>query len=149
MPDQLKVSKIINEIYLLMPAAPTIRYRLADAIIATIASGALGKNDNMPTLNEISDATGIGMNTVHSAYKICGEIGIITLQRGKAAVVEVASEEVLKDSIENAKTSMTKIVEALNVLNVSFEEMKNMLDDIQKNLRKPGKKKTSKTKTPS
>lgn len=149
--------KVISEIIVLfyenMPLGLSIRQGLTNAILATIASGAVNKNKDMPTLNQVSASMGISINTIQSAYDECENLGYIKKQRGLKAVVTISREDALNLTKENTFIEISRGLVKLYMLEIEFEKIEKILkeinSDVQKEFKKTAKKKTAKTETPS
>lgn len=56
--------------------------QIYDAITAALASGALARDEQLPTIHELADRLSINPNTVARAYRELDQAGFITSQRG-------------------------------------------------------------------
>ena len=56
--------------------------QIYDAITAALASGALARDERLPTIHELAERLQINPNTVARAYRDLDQAGFITSQRG-------------------------------------------------------------------
>jgi GntR family transcriptional regulator len=57
--------------------------QICDAITAALASGALRRDEQLPTIHELADQLAINPNTVARAYRELDQAGYIVSQRGR------------------------------------------------------------------
>jgi len=57
--------------------------QIFDAITAALASGALARDEQLPTIHELAKRLAINPNTVARAYRELDAAGFISLQRGR------------------------------------------------------------------
>jgi GntR family transcriptional regulator len=57
--------------------------QIYDAITAALASGALRRDEQLPTIHELADRLAINPNTVARAYRELDQAGYIVSQRGR------------------------------------------------------------------
>jgi len=59
--------------------------QIYDAITAALASGALARDEQLPTIHELAKRLAINPNTVARAYRELDAAGYISTQRGKGS----------------------------------------------------------------
>jgi len=57
--------------------------QIYEAVIAALASGALARDEQLPTIHELADRLAINPNTVARAYRDLDADGYIVAQRGR------------------------------------------------------------------
>ncbi len=57
--------------------------QICEAITAALASGALRRDEQLPTIHELADQLAINPNTVARAYRELDQAGYIVSQRGR------------------------------------------------------------------
>jgi GntR family transcriptional regulator len=61
--------------------------QIAFQIKEQVVSGALGPDDELPSVRELATSLGINLHTVHRAYRMLRDDGVIQLRLGKRARV--------------------------------------------------------------
>ena len=95
-----------------MPLALAIDYdrgipvyrQIYDAVLAALASGALARDEQLPTIHELAKQLAINPNTVARAYRDLDQDGYIVAQRGRGTFP--AAERTL-DAADKQRTLRT------------------------------------------
>ena len=71
-----------------------IYVQIIDQIKHMIATGALGPDDQLPTVRQLATDLRVNFNTVARAYRILDEEGLISTQHGRGTyILELSSEK--------------------------------------------------------
>ncbi len=77
---------------LTIDAGPGAVYdRIADAIVARIATGEIAQGERLPSARDLGESLGLNVHTVLHAYQRLRDDGIVELRRGRGAVVTGAA----------------------------------------------------------
>ena len=77
--------------------------QITGEIKGQIRQGLLRPGDELPSVRELADSLGINLHTVHKAYQILRDQGVIHLRLGqRAKVAELRDEPASRDEVESA-----------------------------------------------
>lgn len=79
--------------------------KIVDSIIIDIENGVLKKNQQLPSLNELSSSSDLSRDTVEKAYRILKDRGVVTAVKGKGFYV---------NGLENHKIQILLILNKLS-----------------------------------
>ncbi len=100
-----------------MPVALDIDYdrgvpvyrQIYEAVTTALASGALGRDEQLPTIHELAQRLAINPNTVARAYRELEQDGHIVAHRGRGTFPAERTEPVDKDELLRAIYDRTVI----------------------------------------
>lgn len=107
-----------------------IYIQLRNQIILGIATSEIREGDNLPSVRELAENIGINMHTVNKAYTILKQEGYVKLDRRKGAVIALDYNKIR--AVETLKNQMRLILAEAFCKNISYEEIKEVMDDIIK-----------------
>ncbi|HEU0030474.1 MAG TPA: GntR family transcriptional regulator [Kofleriaceae bacterium] len=84
--------------------------QIFDAITAALASGALARDEQLPTIHELASRLAINPNTVARAYRELDQAGFITSQRGVGTFPSADRTPVKQDKDRVLRTIYDKAV---------------------------------------
>ena len=104
--------------------------QLINQIIYGIATSQFQEGDNLPSVRELAEYTGINMHTVNKAYSILRQEGYIKLDRRKGAVIaiDINKMQAREDLKSELKVSIAKAI----CKNFSCQEVYEIIDEIYK-----------------
>lgn len=106
--------------------------QIAAAVKEQIRDGRLTPGDELPGVRELADSLGINLHTVHHAYRMLKDEGVIYLRLGqRAKIAPVRQSPVSRERLDSALVPRISelITEAFH-LGLSREEFRNLVDEL-------------------
>lgn len=69
--------------------------QIVDAIRHQIAAGEVPPGQSLPSIRELAEHLQVNVNTVHKAYLLLQDMGVIVIRRARGAMVAPGIEDVL------------------------------------------------------
>ena len=104
-------------------SALPIYEQILQSIEAMIVSGALLKNEQMPSVSSVAKDMAVNPNTIQKAYGLLEERGIIYSRTGRKSFVAVDARDVQARRIPQAMSGLDAAVDALLALKVTTKEI--------------------------
>lgn len=92
-----------------------------------VALGILKTEEQLPSIRELATELGINPNTVKKAYSILETKGVIVTLSTKGTFISIHTEKVTQAKIESKISEMKVILEELEKLGLSKEEILNRI----------------------
>lgn len=93
----------------------SVKTQLVGYVSFLIRTGKLAPGDELPTVRDLAQQTGVCYNTVHNAYKALEEEGLVVSSRGKrsrvaqgAAPAQTSAEAIVDTMLADAVTAARK-----------------------------------------
>ena len=102
--------------------------QLRNQIIMGIASDRFREGDALPSVRQLADAIGINMHTVNKAYTVLKQEGYIRVDRRRGAVIAIDVDKMR--ALEECKKELQVILAKSSCMNISKEEVHQLIDDI-------------------
>lgn len=105
--------------------------QIAAAIKDQIRDGSLRPGEELPGVRELADSLGINLHTVHHAYKILKDEGVIYLRLGqRARIAPLRQSPVSRERINHLLVPRIRelITEAFH-LGLSRDELRSLIDE--------------------
>lgn len=107
--------------------------QIAAEIKRQIHEGALKPGDELPSVRELADNLGINLHTVHHAYRILREQGIVFIRLGqRAKVAPLPSRPSWAQVQETLMPKLDELVVEAFHMGLSAEEVQAILDGLIK-----------------
>ena len=105
-----------------------IYIQLRNQIIMGIATSSIQEGDTLPSVRQLADNIGINMHTVNKAYNVLRQEGFLQLDRRRGAVICIDVDKL--QALEDMKEQMTVLLAKGRCLNITKEEVHNLVDEI-------------------
>jgi GntR family transcriptional regulator len=94
-----------------------------------IRTGALSPGDELPSVRELADGLGINLHTVHKAYQVLREQGIIHLRLGRRArVAPVRSVPARREEVDGLAARVDELITEAFHLGLSKMQFRAMVE---------------------
>ena len=94
-----------------------------------IRTGGLAPGDELPSVRELADTLGINLNTVHKAYQILRDQGIIYLRLGRRArVAEVRTRPAGQEEIGALAERLEELITEAFHLGMSEADFRQLIE---------------------
>jgi GntR family transcriptional regulator len=105
--------------------------QVAAGVKEEVQAGRLKPGDPLPSVRELADALGINLHTVHKAYQVLRDQGVITLRLGRAArIAPLRTTPVDREEIERRLGRQVRdLVGDAFHLGLTPEALRKLLDD--------------------
>ena len=121
------------------PADPTPIYaQLERSIRATIASGALGVGDRLPTVRQLASELRVNANTVAKVYGELERAGVVATQRGVGTFVRQAESPTApgtaatrRDRERELRPLVDRLLADASVIGISLQEILQYLKTLE------------------
>lgn len=97
--------------------------QILQSVETMIVSGALLKNEQLPSVRSVANDLAVNPNTIQKAYGLLEERGIIYSRPGRGSFVAVDADDLQKRRIPQAMTDLDDAVDALLALKVTTKEI--------------------------
>ena len=104
-------------------SALPIYEQILQSIEAMIVSGALLKNEQLPSVRSVANDLAVNPNTIQMAYGLLEERGIIYSRPGRGRFVAVEASDLQARRIPQAMSGLDAAVDALLALKVTTKEI--------------------------
>ena len=102
--------------------------QLRNQIILGIATSQFQEGDSLPSVRQLADSIGINMHTVHKAYTVLKQEGIVKVDRRKGAVIAIDIDRIR--TMEEIRKDLQVILAKSSCKNISKDEIHAMIDEI-------------------
>lgn len=97
--------------------------QILQSVETMIVSGALLKNEQLPSVRSVANDLAVNPNTIQKAYGLLEERGIIYSRPGRGSFVTVDADDLQKRRIPQAMADLDDAVDALLALKVTTKEI--------------------------
>lgn len=97
--------------------------QILQSVETMIVSGALLKNEQLPSVRSVANDLAVNPNTIQKAYGLLEERGIIYSRPGHGSFVAVDADDLQKRRIPQAMADLDDAVDALLALKVTTKEI--------------------------
>ena len=104
-------------------SAQPIYEQILENIENLIISGALLKDEQLPSVRSVAKDLAVNPNTIQKAYGLLEERGIIYSRPGRGSFVAVDGSELKEQRLPQAFTQLDQAVDVLNELYVSLDDI--------------------------
>lgn len=108
--------------------------QLRRQIIKGIASGALGKGEQLPSVRQLAEDIGINLHTVNKTYNILKEEGYLVIDRRKGAMVRDIIPKADEEYNEYLQAEMEYIISNSFCKGISKEDFLKLCGDFYNEL---------------
>ncbi len=105
-----------------------IYQQIVDHFHRHIRSGLLEAGQQLPTVRELSDQTGLARGTVKHAYDILVQLGLIEMVQGRGTFVHDASPNQVLGKKDQAMTAIDSLLDLMESLAFTPQEIRIFLD---------------------
>ncbi len=94
-----------------------------------IRAGTLSPGDELPSVRELADGLGINLHTVHKAYQVLREQGVIHLRLGRRAkVAPVRSVPAGREEVDGLAARLDELITEAFHLGLSKAQFRSMVE---------------------
>lgn len=97
--------------------------QILQSVETMIVSGALLKNEQLPSVRSVANDLAVNPNTIQKAYGLLEERGIIYSRPGSGSFVAVDADDLQKRRIPQAMADLDDAVDTLLALKVTTKEI--------------------------
>jgi GntR family transcriptional regulator len=96
-----------------------------------VRSGTLVPGDELPSVRELGDALGVNLHTVHKAYQVLRDQGVIHLRLGRRArVAELRTMPAGREEIDGLADSLNELITEAFHLGMSEAQFRKLVADL-------------------
>jgi GntR family transcriptional regulator len=96
-----------------------------------VRAGTLVPGDELPSVRELADAVGVNLHTVHKAYQILRDQGVIHLRLGRRArVAEVRSVPAGREEVDALADRLDELITEAFHLGMSKAQFRKLVADL-------------------
>lgn len=120
-------------------SAKPIYEQIVESAELAIASGALQKDEKLPSVRQVAKDLAVNPNTIQRAYALLEERGLTYSQPGRGSFVAVDASEMGERKAPDAFKRLDSAVGDLAKLNVSLVDIVTHIGDVYRRYNKGGK----------
>jgi GntR family transcriptional regulator len=96
-----------------------------------VRAGTLVPGDELPSVRELADAVGVNLHTVHKAYQILRDQGVIHLRLGRRArVAELRTMPAGREEIDGLAERLNELITEAFHLGLSKAQFRKLVADL-------------------
>lgn len=116
----------------------SIALQIADNLSERILNGSLAAESKIPSVRELAAEMGVNPNTIVRSYAELQSKNIIANSRGIGYFVSKNAKKIINDwrRDEFFETGLPEFVRQMNILGISYEDLKNPVTNLLKELKK-------------
>ena len=116
--------------------ARPIYSQIVSEIKEQIRAGTILPGDELPSVRELSDSLGINLHTVHKAYQVLREQGIIHLRLGRRAkVAQLRTVPAGREAVDGLADRLNDLVTEAFHLGLSKAQFRKLVEDLLTTIR--------------
>jgi len=105
--------------------------QIVNEIKEQIRAGTIMPGDELPSVRELADVLGINLHTVHKAYQVLREQGIIYLRLGRRAkVAQVRTMPAGREEVDGLAARLDGLITEAYHLGLSKAQFRKLVDDL-------------------
>jgi len=115
-----------------------IYVQIIDSVKMMISTGALSRNEKLPSVRALSMELGINPNTIQRAYSELERQGVIATVQGKGVFVYSTSESVNEEKKREIAQKISALYVEAESLGIEREELERLISEYDKRAGKNG-----------